>query len=93
MQRTLMQYYKKENQREVIQALIAAHREDLIGNRPDCLVQPDAQYLRQQREKREKMSSQQNQRGPVRGRQQPAKHQHDTHGSRHKAKAPNRRGK
>lgn len=56
MQRTLMQYYKKENQREVIQALIAAHREDLIGSRGDCLVPADAQYLRQQREKRETMA-------------------------------------
>ena len=93
MQRTLMQYYKKENQREVIQALIAAHREDLIGNRPDCLVQPDAQYLRQQREKREKAASQQNQRGPSRGRQQTAKQHHGAHGGHNKAKAPNRRGK
>ena len=90
MQRTLMQYYKKENQREVIQALIAAKREDLIGNRPDCLVQPDALYLRQQREKREKMAAQQ--KSAPRGRNQ-ARHQNDSHGSRHKAKAPNRRGK
>ncbi len=93
MQRTLMQYYKKENQREVIQALVAAHREDLIGHRPDCLVQPDSLYLRQQREKREKTAAQQNQRGASRGRQQPAKHQHGTNAARNKSKAPNRRGK
>lgn len=53
MQRTLLQYYKKENQHEVIEALIKAHREDLIGNSPNCLVQPDAQYLKKQRQKKE----------------------------------------
>ncbi len=89
MQRILMQYYKKENQREVIQALVAAHREDLIGHRPDCLVQPDAQYLRMQREKKEKMV----QKPVTRGRNQARTSHGHTNGDRRKAKAPNRRGK
>lgn len=45
-QRTLLQYYKPENRRGVIEALIRAHREDLIGNGPNCLVTPDAEYIR-----------------------------------------------
>ena len=50
-QRTLLQYYKPENRRNVIEALIAAHREDLIGNGPHCLVTPDAEYIRAQNKK------------------------------------------
>lgn len=50
-QRTLLQYYKPENRRNVIEALIRAHREDLIGNGPDCLVAPDADYIRAHRQK------------------------------------------
>lgn len=45
-QRTLLQYYKPENRRDVIEALIRAHREDLIGNGPNCLVTPDIEYIR-----------------------------------------------
>lgn len=45
-QRTLLQYYKPENRRNVIEALIRAHREDLIGNGPNCLVTPDIEYIR-----------------------------------------------
>ena len=37
-QRVLLQYFKPENRREVIAALIAAGRRDLIGSGPDCLV-------------------------------------------------------
>ncbi|MCD7742011.1 MAG: YgiQ family radical SAM protein [Ruminococcus sp.] len=51
MQRVLLQYYKPENQRRVIEALVKAHREDLIGQGAGKLVKPDAIYLRQQREK------------------------------------------
>jgi len=46
MQRALLQYYKPENRRLCIEALIRAGREDLIGNGPGKLVQPDQQYLR-----------------------------------------------
>lgn len=89
MQRTLMQYYKKENQREVIQALIAAHREDLIGNRPECLVQPDTMYLRRLREKREN-STQKN----VGKNKNSHKNSKTFNNSKvNKNKAPNRRGK
>ena len=46
LQRALLQYYKPENRRLCIEALIRAGREDLIGNGPRCLVQPDREYLR-----------------------------------------------
>ena len=35
-----------EDCRAVIEALIHAHREDLIGYGPDCLVAPDSEYIR-----------------------------------------------
>ncbi len=47
MQRALLQYFLPKNQRKVIEALQKAHRTDLIGNTKDCLVKPDAQYLRE----------------------------------------------
>lgn len=40
MQRALLQYRKKENYFLVIEALKEAHREDLIGFGPNCLVKP-----------------------------------------------------
>lgn len=40
MQRALLQYNKPENQRLVIKALEKAGRQDLISNRPGCLVRP-----------------------------------------------------
>jgi radical SAM superfamily enzyme YgiQ (UPF0313 family) len=40
MQRALLQYRKKENYHLVIEALQEAHREDLIGFGPNCLVKP-----------------------------------------------------
>ena len=45
LQRTLLQYWKPENRRLVIEALVRAGREDLIGHGADCLVQPDREYL------------------------------------------------
>lgn len=51
MQRVLLQYYKPENRRRVIEALCAAGREDLIGNGEDKLVKPDAQYLNRRKER------------------------------------------
>lgn len=53
MQRILLQYYKPENRREVIQALLAAGRPDLIGTGPHCLVPPDRQYVQAQRQRQE----------------------------------------
>ena len=50
MQRVLLQYYKPENQRRVIEALIKAGRRDLIGHGAGKLVQPDARYTREQKE-------------------------------------------
>ena len=50
LQRTLLQYFKPENRRLVIEALIRAGREDLIGHGPGCLVQPDREYLERKRQ-------------------------------------------
>ena len=46
LQRALLQYYKPENRRLCIEALVRAGREDLIGSGPGKLVQPDQEYLR-----------------------------------------------
>ncbi len=54
MQRALLQYFRPQNQRKVIEALQKAHRTDLIGNTKDCLVKPDAQYLREEQERKNK---------------------------------------
>ncbi len=40
-QRALLQYFKPENKALVLSALKAAHRTDLIGTGPNCLVAPD----------------------------------------------------
>lgn len=42
MQRALLQYFMPQNRQLVLQALIKAGREDLIGNGPDCLIAHDA---------------------------------------------------
>jgi hypothetical protein len=44
LQRALLQYGKPENAPLVREALIAAHREDLIGTGKDCLVRPENSY-------------------------------------------------
>lgn len=49
MQRALLQYFKPENRRKVIVALQKAGRTDLIGNDKKCLVEPDMEYIKQQR--------------------------------------------
>ncbi len=59
MQRVLLQYYKPENQRRVIEALEKAGRRDLIGHGSDKLVKPDSIYLKEQREREAKRSSSQ----------------------------------
>ena len=41
MQRALLQYSKPQNAHLVREALRYAHREELIGNDPDCLVRPE----------------------------------------------------
>ena len=53
-QRILLQYYKPENRRRVIEALIKAGRRDLIGTSPDCLVAPDYEYAQKTRQMKEK---------------------------------------
>ncbi|MGN1090360.1 MAG: YgiQ family radical SAM protein [Huintestinicola sp.] len=51
MQRALLQYFRPDNRRKCIEALIKAHRTDLIGMGPECLVRPDEQYNAYLREK------------------------------------------
>ncbi len=51
MQRALLQYFKPENKRKVIEALKHAGRTDLIGYGKDCLVQPDKAYTAEQNAK------------------------------------------
>lgn len=53
MQRALLQYFRPDNQRKVIEALQKAHRTDLIGNTKDCLVKPDAKYMADERKRNE----------------------------------------
>lgn len=48
LQRALLQYYKPENRRRIIEALIKAGRRDLIGRGEGKLVAPDAEYLKKQ---------------------------------------------
>lgn len=57
MQRALLQYFKPENRRRCIEALIKARRTDLIGMGKDCLVKPDEQYSAYLREKAAKQQS------------------------------------
>lgn len=40
MQRALLQYQDPKNYRLALEALHAAHREDLIGTGPGCLLPP-----------------------------------------------------
>lgn len=44
LQRALLQYFRPENRRLVIEALVKAGRRDLIGHGRECLVQPDREY-------------------------------------------------
>ena len=48
-QRALLQYYKVENRRRIIETLIKAGREDLIGQGRDKLVAPDREYIERKR--------------------------------------------
>lgn len=49
LQRSLLQYFKPENRRAVQMALKKAHREDLIGTGPNCLIPPDRRQQQTQR--------------------------------------------
>jgi len=51
-QRALLQYFRPENRRTVIEALEEIHRTDLIGSGPNCLVTPDREYIKKQNEKK-----------------------------------------
>ena len=67
-QRALLQYFKPENRRIVIEALEEIGRTDLIGTAPGCLVAPDRQYAeKMRRQKTASAPRRQTGRGP-RGR-------------------------
>lgn len=51
MQRALLQYYKPENQRKIIEALEKAGRRDLIGHGHGKLVAPDREYMKKQQDR------------------------------------------
>lgn len=51
MQRALLQYYKPENQRKIIEALEKAGRRDLIGHGHSKLVAPDREYMKKQQDR------------------------------------------
>ncbi|MDO5124921.1 MAG: YgiQ family radical SAM protein [Ruminococcus sp.] len=51
MQRALLQYYKPENQRKIIEALEKAGRHDLIGHGAGKLVAPDREHMKKQQSK------------------------------------------
>lgn len=57
MQRALLQYFNPKNRDKVIDALIAAGREDLIGTAPNCLVPPNAKYRAMQMKKQQSKTS------------------------------------
>jgi uncharacterized radical SAM protein YgiQ len=46
-QRALLQFYRPELKTLLLQTLHEMKRTDLIGTGPDCLVAPDAQYMRE----------------------------------------------
>jgi uncharacterized radical SAM protein YgiQ len=50
-QRALLQYYKPENKRIIIETLQKIGRTDLIGTSQKCLVSPDAVYLKEAAQK------------------------------------------
>lgn len=62
LQRALLQYYKPENQKKIIEALCKAGRRDLIGTGKGKLVAPDNEYLKSQK------AVEKNKRGPKKGR-------------------------
>ena len=78
MQRVLLQYFKPENRRKVIEALIAAGREDLIGHGEGKLVPPDAEYMREKRSRE----------NAPRGRQNSTRGGKPAKGNTHGAKRP-----
>lgn len=51
MQRALLQFFNPSNRDIVIEALVAAKREDLIGTSKKCLVPPTARYLQMKNKK------------------------------------------
>lgn len=90
MQRALLQYFRPQNQRRVIEALQKAHRTDLIGSTKECLVKPDAQYLKEE-QLREK-NAKERQRKAVYGNKT-NRNESRTGGQQRDARGDNRRGR
>ena len=86
LQRALLQYGKPENAPLVREALIAAHREDLIGTGKDCLVRPESSFKPQGKNQGKPQNRNQNQRNQKSAR--PQKSAKPTQGSQrnHKKK-------
>ena len=70
LQRALLQYGKPENAPLVREALIAAHREDLIGTGKDCLVRPESSFKPQGKNQGKPQNRNQNQRNQKSARPQ-----------------------
>lgn len=68
MQRALLQYYKPENQRKIIEALEKAGRRDLIGHGQGKLVAPDREYMKKQQERQAVKSNVRNNRNNKNGK-------------------------
>ncbi len=68
MQRALLQYFRPQNQRRVIEALIKAGRRDLIGSEKNCLVKPDAKYIEDERRFKQKLAEKKTKHTPRRNR-------------------------
>ena len=76
LQRALLQYNRPQNAPLVREALIKLHREDLIGNGPECLVRPEHtnSYQKQIKDKK----SPQHQYGHKRSASEATKRSHET---------------
>lgn len=86
IQRALLQYYKPENLRTLIEALKRAGREDLIGNGENCLVPPDREQIlsRQQERERERILKAAHKPGAAKAGKQSSvsRRKGDSHGSK-----------
>ena len=82
LQRALLQYYKPENRRTIIEALQKAGREDLIGPGENCLVTPDREYVAAKREQQQRERILKAAHKPQQGRSAAASRNHLTSNAR-----------
>lgn len=81
-QRALLQYFKPENRKLVIDALCSIGRRDLIGNGPGCLIPSDPSHPRERRPTGAKAPER-----PAKGRAKPAGPQREPRRSKHRKSA------